>query len=111
VSPGSKLGHRCRCRAGHPGATCAVNKIIQSRLLAAAFLAAIIDNLSTPVLATTTLTRDRGISFILRWSTWRRRHQARAELSHYQRRGELRHHPSHRLINKQAPQDQFKVLL
>ena len=57
------------------------------------------------------LTRDRGTSFILRWSTWRRRHRARAELSHYQRRDNLRRHPSHQLIAKQTPQDQFEVLL
>jgi hypothetical protein len=45
------------------------------------------------LLATTVLFLDRGIRFVLRWSCWRRRQQARAELSHYQRRGELRDHP------------------
>ena len=30
------------------------------------------------------------IDHLLRWSTWRRRHQARAKTSHYHRRGEIR---------------------
>ena len=34
----------------------------------------------------------------------------RAELSDYQRRGDLRHHPSDQPITKQTPQDQFEVL-
>jgi hypothetical protein len=59
----------------------------------------------------TLLVHDRGIIFTLRWSAWRRRHQARAELSHYQRRGELLDHPSHHLINKANRKDQLKVLL
>jgi len=63
------------------------------------------------LLATTLLVHDRGITFTLRWSAWRRRHQARAELSHYQRRGELLDHPSHHLINKANRQDQLNVLL
>lgn len=62
------------------------------------------------LLATTLLAHDRGILYALRWSAWRRRHQARAELSHYQRRGELLHHPSRHLVNK-TKQDQLKVLL
>jgi len=62
------------------------------------------------LLATTLLNPDRGILFTLRWSAWRRRHQARAELSHYQRRGELLHHPSRHLINK-TKQHQLKVRL
>ena len=63
------------------------------------------------LLATTLLVHDRGIIFTLRWSAWRRRHQARAELSHYQRRGELLDHPSHHLINKTTRKDQLNVLL
>ncbi len=51
------------------------------------------------LLATTVLRVDRGLRFALRWSRWRRRHQARAELSHYRRRGELLHHPSHRKVS------------
>jgi len=63
------------------------------------------------LLATAVLAHDRGIAFTLRWSHWRRRHQARAELAHYQRRGELTHHPSHLMINRIARQDQLKVPL
>ena len=62
------------------------------------------------LLATTLLAHDRPILYTPRWSAWRRRHQARAELSHYQRRGELRDHPSHHLITK-TTQDQLKALL
>ena len=63
------------------------------------------------LLATTVLCVDRGILFVLRWSCWRRRHQARAELSHYQRRGELRDHPSHRMLIDRTPKDQLEALL
>jgi SRSO17 transposase len=31
----------------------------------------------------------------LHWSTWRRRHQARAKTSHYRRRGQLTHRPTY----------------
>jgi hypothetical protein len=48
---------------------------------------------------------------VLHWSRWRRRHQARAELSHYRRRGELHHHPNHRMITDSATKDQPEVLL
>jgi hypothetical protein len=30
----------------------------------------------------------------LGWSTWRRRHQARAKTSHYRRRGQVEHRPA-----------------
>jgi hypothetical protein len=63
------------------------------------------------LLATAVLRLDRGIRFTLRWSHWRRRHQARAELAHYQRRGELIHHPSRNMTNKIVGQDQIKVSL
>jgi hypothetical protein len=63
------------------------------------------------LLAITVLCLDRGIRFVLRWSCWRRRHQARAELSHYQRRGELHDHPSHRMITDRDTKDQLEVLL
>ena len=63
------------------------------------------------LLATAGLTHDRGIRFTLRWSHWRRRHQARAELAHYQRRGELTHHASRDMANKHTRQDQLKVSL
>lgn len=63
------------------------------------------------LLATAVLCLDRGISFTLRWSHWRRRHQARAELAHYQRRGEVVHHPSRDMINKVVDRDQPKVSL
>ena len=63
------------------------------------------------LLAITVLCLDRGIQFVLRWSCWRRRHQARAELSHYQRRGELRDHPSYRMITNRDAKDQLQVLL
>ena len=63
------------------------------------------------LLATAILRLDRGIGFTLRWSHWRRRHQARAELAHYQRRGELAYHPSRDMINKVFDKDQLKVSL
>ena len=63
------------------------------------------------LLAITVLCLDRGIQFVLRWSCWRRRHQARAELSHYQRRGELHDHPSHKMITDSDTKDQLEVLL
>jgi hypothetical protein len=34
------------------------------------------------------------ISHWLHWSTWRRRHQARAKTSHYHRRGQTIHQPA-----------------
>ena len=34
------------------------------------------------------------INHWLDWSTWRRRHQARAKTSHYKRRGQLEHRPT-----------------
>jgi SRSO17 transposase len=34
------------------------------------------------------------ISHVLAWSTWRRRHQARAKTSHYRRRGNRHHRPT-----------------
>ncbi|MFI6393778.1 hypothetical protein [Nonomuraea sp. NPDC050540] len=34
------------------------------------------------------LSRKRSITDVLRWSHWRRRHQATARHSHYQRRSE-----------------------
>jgi hypothetical protein len=37
----------------------------------------------------------RPISHWMHWSTWRRRHQARARTSHYRRRG----HIDHRLVS------------
>jgi hypothetical protein len=36
----------------------------------------------------------RTVSYWLRWSAWRRRHQQRALTSHYKRRGHATHRPS-----------------
>ncbi|MEJ3746647.1 hypothetical protein WEI85_25570 [Actinomycetes bacterium KLBMP 9797] len=38
-----------------------------------------------------------GLAHRLRWSTWRRRHQARARRAHYTRRLNLNHDPERRL--------------
>lgn len=40
------------------------------------------------LLAALTLTQHRSITDVLRWSHWRRRHQAMARHCHYQRRCE-----------------------
>jgi len=47
------------------------------------------------LLATVILHPVRGKRFILRWSHWRRRHQAAAELSHYKRRDQETQHPDY----------------
>ncbi|MFJ7244946.1 hypothetical protein ACIQWA_09875 [Kitasatospora sp. NPDC098652] len=38
--------------------------------------------------------------FHLRWSRWRQLHQARAEWSHYRRRGDLVRHPGYSMIRQ-----------
>ncbi|KAB8182656.1 hypothetical protein FH608_050115 [Nonomuraea phyllanthi] len=40
------------------------------------------------LLATLALTTAHTVTAIMRWSDWRRRHQARARHCHYQRRSE-----------------------
>ena len=49
-----------------------------------------IRRLFTRLITNTTHTIDHW----LHWSTWRRRHQARARTSHYHRRGQLTHQPA-----------------
>lgn len=49
-----------------------------------------IRRLFAKLIATTVHTIDHW----LHWSTWRRRHQARAKTSHYRRRGQLSHQPA-----------------
>lgn len=47
------------------------------------------------LLATAFLPHDRSSRHRMRWSHWRRHHQAAAELAHYKRRGEQLLHPDH----------------
>lgn len=47
------------------------------------------------LLATALLPHERSNRYRMRWSHWRRRHQAAAELAHYKRRGEHLLHPDH----------------